>query len=64
MEFKIYETKNNVELLISEPFQPFETDCDNCKHFYSFPLKYPGGDCMLHGFSCGYGFTCKDFEKR
>lgn len=64
MKLKVDEVRNNIELLVSDPFQPFEEDCDTCISFYSFPLIYPSGECTKHGFGCGYGFTCKDYKLR
>jgi len=63
VELKTHEVKDGVELKISEPFQPFDGDCDSCEHFYTIPLWYPGGKCLKHGFGCGYGFTCEYYKK-
>ena len=57
------EKKNEVWLLKSQPFQDFIYDCDKCKHFSTNALRHPSGDCIKHGFSCGYGFTCEDFTE-
>ena len=55
-------TKNGVNLLRAEPFEQFEKDCNSCKNFWTNTVSYPSGKCNKHGFCCGYGFTCKDYE--
>lgn len=47
-------------LYISKPFQGFIGDCTSCKHFYDPGGITEGGDCLKHGISCGWGFTCRD----
>ena len=44
-----------------EPFKRFLGDCCSCSHYVDSNVGFvEGGDCKLHGISCGWGFTCKD----
>ena len=54
--------KNGNILLMAEPFAGFFKDCTMCKHYFD-PHRgmITGGECMIHDFFCGRGFTCKDF---
>lgn len=42
-------------------------DCIHCIHFYSTPMKFPGGECTINknekgdNSACGVGNFCKNF---
>jgi hypothetical protein len=64
-------SKQNIKLLkkydnlyVSEPIQDFQEDCEHCKNFLRDCPIVEGGDCSLHNCTCGWGFTCDDFEEK
>lgn len=58
---KIKLIKCNNILFVSEPFNTFMGDCEQCSHYLNSPYDFvTGGDCLLHNIPCGYGHICKD----
>jgi len=48
----------------STPIQDLSDDCETCVFYYlDAPRFCEGGKCKKHECSCGYGFTCNDYEK-
>lgn len=60
----LIEVRDSNILMKSEPFQVFLHDCSYCDNYVDSNCGYiEGGHCKKHHISCGWGFTCKDWEQ-
>lgn len=65
MELVENKKQGNVILFASSPFQDFDQDCCHCTHCKDRSTTFcDSWLCKLHGFSCGWGFTCDDWKMK
>lgn len=49
---------------VRNPEDVYTDDCLACKHSKSAPFTPESAWCKLKNVECGWGYTCKKFEKR